>query len=150
MASRNRLVVRTLRCGRSNPGTNPGPGMSFFNSFYLYFAKVLKKLPTQNILQLYLRILIKISQRHYFTLHSKRQLCSNYKILGAPIKVTHKIFCLYPVVGRMVRCDRLVVRTLRCGRSNPGLNPVPALSFLSLFYLYFSKILENCWLREIF
>ena len=24
--SRDRLVVRTLRCGRSNPGSNPGPG----------------------------------------------------------------------------------------------------------------------------
>ena len=26
-ASRDRLVVRTLRCGRSNPGSNPGHGM---------------------------------------------------------------------------------------------------------------------------
>ena len=25
MARRDRLVVRTLRCGRSNPGSNPGP-----------------------------------------------------------------------------------------------------------------------------
>ena len=25
-ASRDRLVVRTLRCGRSNPGSNPGHG----------------------------------------------------------------------------------------------------------------------------
>ena len=25
--SRDRLVVRTLRCGRSNPGSNPGHGM---------------------------------------------------------------------------------------------------------------------------
>ncbi|KNC24928.1 hypothetical protein FF38_05654 [Lucilia cuprina] len=24
--SRDRLVVRTLRCGRSNPGSNPGHG----------------------------------------------------------------------------------------------------------------------------
>ena len=27
LASRDRLVVRTLRCGRSNPGSNPGHGM---------------------------------------------------------------------------------------------------------------------------
>jgi hypothetical protein len=27
--SRDRLVVRTLRCGRSNPGSNPGHGMFF-------------------------------------------------------------------------------------------------------------------------
>ena len=30
-ASRDRLVVRTLRCGRSNPGSNPGHGIFFFN-----------------------------------------------------------------------------------------------------------------------
>ena len=27
LVSRDRLVVRTLRCGRSNPGSNPGHGM---------------------------------------------------------------------------------------------------------------------------
>merc|ERR1712143_137233 len=33
--SRDRLVVRTLRCGRSNPGSNPGHGMdkNFLVSF---------------------------------------------------------------------------------------------------------------------
>ena len=30
MVSRDRLVVRTLRCGRSNPGSNPAPGKFFF------------------------------------------------------------------------------------------------------------------------
>ena len=33
MARRDRLVVRTLRCGRSNPGSNPGPGISSFLLF---------------------------------------------------------------------------------------------------------------------
>ena len=28
--SRERLVVRTLRCGRSNPGSNPGHDSNFF------------------------------------------------------------------------------------------------------------------------
>ena len=28
--SRDRLVVRTLRCGRNNPGSNPGLGIFFF------------------------------------------------------------------------------------------------------------------------
>ena len=28
--SRDRLVVRTLRCGRSNPGSNPGHGSDIF------------------------------------------------------------------------------------------------------------------------
>ena len=32
--SRDRLVVRTLRCGRNNPGSNPGHGM-FFPFFFL-------------------------------------------------------------------------------------------------------------------
>ena len=36
LVSRDRLVVRTLRCGRSNPGWNPGPGISFLNSIYLF------------------------------------------------------------------------------------------------------------------
>ena len=30
LTSRDRLVVRTLRCGRSNPGSNPGHGSSAF------------------------------------------------------------------------------------------------------------------------
>ena len=29
VSSRDRLVVRTLRCGRSNPGSNPGHGTLF-------------------------------------------------------------------------------------------------------------------------
>ena len=38
VARRDRLVVRTLRCGRSNPGSNPGPGMCplFCFSFSLH------------------------------------------------------------------------------------------------------------------
>ena len=35
VSSRDRLVVRTLRCGRSNPGSNPGHGMdkTFLSQF---------------------------------------------------------------------------------------------------------------------
>ena len=50
MARRDRLVVRTLRCGRSNPGSNPGPGsiilFFFFLNFYFHsimFKKILEK-----------------------------------------------------------------------------------------------------------
>ena len=32
VSSRDRLVVRTLRCGRSNPGSNPGHGSDLFVS----------------------------------------------------------------------------------------------------------------------
>ena len=36
MASRDRLEVRTLRCGRNNPGSNPGHGtLPFFFFFVL-------------------------------------------------------------------------------------------------------------------
>ena len=31
VSSRDRLVVRTLRCGRSNPGSNPGHGSDFLD-----------------------------------------------------------------------------------------------------------------------
>ena len=40
MLSRDRLVDRTMRYGRSNPGSNPGPGISFLNSFHFYFANL--------------------------------------------------------------------------------------------------------------
>ena len=30
----DRLVVRTLRCGRNNPGSNPGHGMICFHIIY--------------------------------------------------------------------------------------------------------------------
>ena len=37
--SRNRIVVSTLRCGRSNPGSNPGYGKDvFFESIYLIYS----------------------------------------------------------------------------------------------------------------
>ena len=34
----DRLVVRTLRCGRNNPGSNPGHGMICFHIYLLYFV----------------------------------------------------------------------------------------------------------------
>lgn len=44
---RDSLVVRTLRCGRSNPGSNPGHGKSwnwnFFSNIYFLFLCMLKK-----------------------------------------------------------------------------------------------------------
>ena len=37
---RDRLVVRTLRCGRSNPGSNPGHGTVIFFFYVLYRLKL--------------------------------------------------------------------------------------------------------------
>ena len=42
LSGRDRLVVRTLRCGRSNPGSNPGHGMQkqfFFVNPEMFGAK---------------------------------------------------------------------------------------------------------------
>ena len=41
--SRDRLVVRTLRCGRSNPGSNPGHGI---NSSNFFFSIILSRMNT--------------------------------------------------------------------------------------------------------
>ena len=35
VARRDRLVVTTLRCGRSNPGSNPGHGIFFITVCFL-------------------------------------------------------------------------------------------------------------------
>ena len=34
--SRDRIVVSTLRCGRSNPGSNPGHGTFLFHIFFCF------------------------------------------------------------------------------------------------------------------
>ena len=37
MAGRDRLEVRTLRCGRNNPGSNPGHG-TFCTSVFFFWT----------------------------------------------------------------------------------------------------------------
>ena len=39
--SRDRLVVRTLRCGRSNPGSNPGHGRAYSVMAEVYLFLIL-------------------------------------------------------------------------------------------------------------
>ena len=41
LSGRDRLVVRTLRCGRSNPGSNPGHGMDkiFLIPLFKFYTK---------------------------------------------------------------------------------------------------------------
>ena len=52
-SSRDRLVVRTLRCGRNNPGSNPGHGSGGSSTcgifFFLFFI---------NAVTLYVRSLL--------------------------------------------------------------------------------------------
>ena len=65
LVSRDRLVVRTLRCGRSNPDSNPGPGISFLNSFHLPSCK--KPVDLNIIFSLYLGIFRNITKDSFFT-----------------------------------------------------------------------------------
>ena len=46
--SRDRIVVSTLRCGRSNPGSNPGHGKG--EVFYEYFKNILFRLHLINMI----------------------------------------------------------------------------------------------------
>ena len=48
VARRDRLVVTTLRCGRSNPGSNPGHGIFFVIVFF--FSETLKHSPLWGLL----------------------------------------------------------------------------------------------------
>ena len=40
--SRDRIVVSTLRCGRNNPGSNPGHGTFFFLTLQYYLFLLCK------------------------------------------------------------------------------------------------------------
>ena len=77
------------------------------------------------------------SPRDLILVHTLKKYRVLYEIQNALFKVRDVIFLFQPAVGRMVSRDRLVVRTLRCGRSNPGSNPVPGMTFLKLpFFLF--------------
>ena len=85
----DRLVVRTLRCGRNNPGSNPGHGMICFHIYLLIF-------------------------------------CYEFNYIYKWKHFHRSAF----------RCDRLVVRTLRCGRNNPGSNPGRGMICFHIYLLY--------------
>ena len=38
--SRDRIVVSTLRCGRNNPGSNPGHGIKAFFNFRMFMSQI--------------------------------------------------------------------------------------------------------------
>ncbi len=40
--SRDRIVVSTLRCGRNNPGSNPGHDTDFFYKFEIKILEIIK------------------------------------------------------------------------------------------------------------
>ena len=67
----------------------------------------------------------------------KRIYSCRCEIQDALFEVRDIIFFFELAVGRMLSCDRLVVKTLRCGRSNPGLNRGLSMSFVNSFYLFF-------------
>ena len=49
---RDRIVVSTLRCGRSNPGSNPGHG-NFAQTWLFYFLPSCTSLYNRQLLTLY-------------------------------------------------------------------------------------------------
>ena len=82
-------MVRTLRCGRSNPGSNPGLDRILFCTGD---GTAIHDGTTEQLVA---------------TLTTKK--------LSNKTSTRKNGFDIGP--------DRLVVRTLRCGRSNPGSNP---------------------------
>ena len=95
----DRLVVRTLRCGRSNPGSNPGLD----------------------------RILFCTGDETAIHDGTTEQLVATLttKNLSNIMSARKGGFDIGP--------DRLVVRTPRCGSSNPGSNPsLDRISFCSV------------------
>ena len=155
----DRLVVRTLRCGRNNPGSNPGRGMICFNIHLLYFVMNLIILIKGNIFhrrafrcdRLVVRTLRcgrnnpgsnpghgMICFHIYFNYIYK---CLLYELINKPFTAWFSylfiIFCYLIICHRSVfRCDRLVVRTLRCGRNNPGSNPGHGMICFHIHLLY--------------
>ena len=63
--SRDRLVVRTLRCGRSNPGSNPGLGSSDHFIFRL-LLETLNSVVFKNVCLIYLFFCIRIKLDTYY------------------------------------------------------------------------------------
>ena len=60
-SSRDRIVVSTLRCGRSNPGSNPGHGSGDFYHFLKTISQKMQKC----------------------TISSSSLVCSHYKFINA-------------------------------------------------------------------
>ena len=52
VASCDRLVVRTLRCGRSNPGSNPGHSTLFFLFFFFFSSHLVPRVHENQSVQL--------------------------------------------------------------------------------------------------
>ena len=68
--SRDRIVVSTLRCGRSNPGSNPGHGNG--EVFYEYFKNILFRLHLINMIYFTYecKIGVKASDKDFLITHS--------------------------------------------------------------------------------
>ena len=118
-ASPDGLVVRALRCRRSNPGSTTGLDR-------LLFAKQVTgrgsthtdKRKTNDASQ----IQEKVTQQKEVPLDFRKNLpcCRTYviKTYTGNIRPNRN-----QLLASSFGPDRLVVRTLRCGRSNPGSNP---------------------------
>ncbi|KAL1254236.1 hypothetical protein QQF64_016465 [Cirrhinus molitorella] len=130
VARRDRIVVSTLRCGRSNPGSNPGHGSQLRRgrpapfrhlTLQLGFAPTFGRhpvLPASS--QESRRPSARRSRgREELLPGGLWEKCCCVDVKSPDSSVECFVACGEPVARR----DRIVVSTLRCGRSNPGSNP---------------------------
>ena len=136
-------MVRTLRCGRRNPGSNPGHGTYFLS----FSSNQTSSCDTSR----YLLIGNKQSRdrRVVRTLRcGRRNPGSNlghgtYFLSFSSNQTSSCDISRYLLIESKQSRDRRVVRTLRCGRRNPGSNPghgnyffhFPRIRLLPVIYL---------------
>ncbi|KAL1116643.1 hypothetical protein AAG570_005115 [Ranatra chinensis] len=116
-------VVRTLRCGRNNPGSNPGHGtrVNYIVTVYSRYSLLdLRPLSEE------------VAGRDRLVVRTLR--CGRNNPVSNPghgtrvnfivtVHSRYSLLDLRPLSEEVAGRDRLVVRTLRCGRNNPGSNP---------------------------
>ena len=107
MARRDRLVVGTLRCGRSNPGSNPGLGsvilflfLIFFHFYFhsIMFKKILEKChfafqkymlrdqgPQRRLLSSSKKLSTVLQYCSYFDQRCRQPLASNAFVVNRPL-----------------------------------------------------------------
>ena len=89
---RDRLVVRTLRCGRSNPGSNPGQGtflpflICFSSSFFYLFRVLFMTIESNTLSLIKVRRGKSLSTFYYFNLLEERDHLNHSRKVRDPDK----------------------------------------------------------------
>ena len=124
--SRDRLVVRTLRCGRSNPGSNPGLGNSDI-FFFRLFKKSLNSvvLLFKNVCLIYLFFCIRI------------ELDTYYFCIGKCLKVRSQC-CLFSLTTIAKNVVKIAVGQKNLKKCRP--KQTHEISFMNFFWIFSIKI----------